>query len=95
MQEIACQCRRPWFDPCVGKIPWRRAWQPTPVCLPGESHGERILVDYNPYCCKESNMTEMTEHACMHHQSVIVSSNNVPSSVLDTKGISRKIICHL
>ena len=32
------------FDPCVGKIPWRRAWQPTPVFLPGESHGQRSLV---------------------------------------------------
>jgi len=30
------QCRRPGFDPGVGKIPWRRAWQPTPVFLPGE-----------------------------------------------------------
>ena len=30
----------------VGKIPWRRAWQPTPVFLPGESHGQRSLVDY-------------------------------------------------
>ena len=31
------QCGKPGFDPCVGKIPWRRAWQPTPVFLPGES----------------------------------------------------------
>ena len=31
------QCGRPGFDPWVGKIPWRSAWQPTPVCLPGES----------------------------------------------------------
>ena len=39
-QEPTCQCRRwqrPGFDPWVGKIPWRRAWQPTPVSLPGES----------------------------------------------------------
>ena len=32
----------------VGKIPWRKTWQPPPVFLPGESHGQRILVDYNP-----------------------------------------------
>ena len=31
------QCGRPGFVPWVGKIPWRRAWQPTPVFLPGES----------------------------------------------------------
>ena len=33
------QCRRPKFNPWIGKIPWRRKWQPTPVFLPGESHG--------------------------------------------------------
>ena len=36
-KESACQCRRRGFDPWVGKIPWRRAWQPTSVFLPGES----------------------------------------------------------
>ena len=39
---------RPGFDPWDGKIPWRRAWQPTPVFLPGESHGQRSLVGYSP-----------------------------------------------
>ena len=39
--------RHPGFDPWVGKIPWRRAWQPTPVFLPGESHGLRSLVGYS------------------------------------------------
>ena len=42
----------------VGKIPWRRKWQPTPVFLPGESHGQRSLANYNPRGCKESDMTE-------------------------------------
>ena len=37
------QCRRRGSDPWVGKIPWRRAWQPTPVLLPGESHGQKSL----------------------------------------------------
>jgi len=36
------------FDPWVAKIPWRKAWQPSPVFLPGEFHGQRCLVDYNP-----------------------------------------------
>ena len=36
----------PGFDPWVGKIPWRRKWQPTPVFLPGKSHGQRNLVGY-------------------------------------------------
>ena len=39
-------CRRPMIDPLVRKIPWRREWQPTPLFLPGESHGQRSLVGY-------------------------------------------------
>ena len=48
-KEPACQCKRGKrlrFDPWVRKIPWRRKWQPTPVFLPGESHGQRSLVGY-------------------------------------------------
>ena len=40
------------FDPWVGKIPWRRKWQATPVFLPGESHGQRSLVGYIPWSLK-------------------------------------------
>ena len=40
---------RPGFDPWIRKIPWRRAWQPTPVFLPGESHGQRSLVCCSPW----------------------------------------------
>ena len=51
-KESACQCRRPrrpGFDPCIEKIPWRRKWQPTPVFLPGESHGQSSLAGYSPW----------------------------------------------
>ena len=44
----------------VRKIPWRSEWLPTPVFLPGESHGQRGLVGYSPLGCKESDMTEVT-----------------------------------
>ena len=47
-KESACNAGRPGFDPWVGKIPWRRKWQSTPVCLPGEFHGQRSLVGYSP-----------------------------------------------
>ena len=47
----------------VRKIPWRRAWQPTPAVLPGESHGQRSLADYSLYGCKELDTTEETEQA--------------------------------
>ena len=49
------------FDPWMGNIPWRRTWQPTPVFLPGESHGQRSLAGYSPQHCQESDMTEETE----------------------------------
>ena len=45
-----------WFDPWVGGCPWRRAWQPTPVFLPGESHGQKSLVGYSPQGRKELDM---------------------------------------
>ena len=54
----AYKCGRPGFDPWVGKIPWRRKWQPTPVLLPGESHGQRSLVGYSPWSRKELDTTE-------------------------------------
>ena len=41
------------FNPWVGKIPWRRKWQPAPVILPGETHGQRSLVHYSPRGRKE------------------------------------------
>ena len=44
----------------VGKIPWRRAWQPSPIFLPEESHGERSLVGYSPWGPTELDTTEVT-----------------------------------
>ena len=64
-KEPACQCRRHkrhGFGPQIGKIPWRRAWQPTPVLLPGESHGQGSLVSYSPWDRKELDTTVATEH---------------------------------
>ena len=55
-RESTCQCRRHRFDPWVGKIPWRK-WQPTPVFLPGKSHGQRSLAGYSPWGCKELDST--------------------------------------
>ena len=52
------KCRTPSFNPWVRKSPWRRKWQPTPVLLPGESHGQRSLVGYSPQGHKKSDTTE-------------------------------------
>ena len=49
-------------DPWVGKIPWRRAWQPTPVFLPGEFHGQRSLVGYSPWGRTELDTTEQLKN---------------------------------
>ena len=57
-KESTCQCRGCRFDPWVRKIPWRRKWQPTPVFLLREFHGQRVLVGYSPWGCKESDTTE-------------------------------------
>ena len=60
-KELTCQCRRLKrcrFDPCVGKIFWRRRWQPIPVFLPGESYRQRRLAGYSPKGHKQSDTTE-------------------------------------
>ena len=60
--SVRCTCAAlgHWFSfgPWVGKIPWRKEWQPTPVFLPGEFRGQRSLVGYNPWDHKESDTTE-------------------------------------
>ena len=60
--------RRHGFDPWVGKVPWRREWQPTPLFLPGESHRQRSLASYNPWGSKESDTarTHACTRACTH-----------------------------
>ena len=60
-EDPTCPCRRRWrgrFDPRVGKIPWRRAWQPPAGFLPRESHGRRSQVGYSPWGHKELDTTE-------------------------------------
>ena len=50
--------QRPGFDLWVGKMPWRREWQPIPVFLPGEFHGQRSVVIYSPWGSQELDTTE-------------------------------------
>ena len=57
-RRVCLQCGRPGFDPWVGKIPWRRKWQSTSGLLLRKSHGQRSLVGYSPWGCKESDTTE-------------------------------------
>ena len=72
-KESACQCRknkRHGFDPWVGKVPQSRKWQPTLLFLSGKFRGQRSLVGYSPWGCKEWNMTDHT-HTCLLQFSVI------------------------
>ena len=67
VKNLPAQCRRCRFDPWVGKISWRRKWQPTPEFLPGKSHRQRSLAGYSPWGHKGSDTTEwlnMQAHAC-------------------------------
>lgn len=71
-KESACQrkrCRRLRFNPLVGKIPWWRKWQPTPVFLPDESHGQRTLAVYSPWGCRTGHdlVIEHTANKWMQH----------------------------
>ena len=62
-QVIICQqYQRSRFHPWVGKIPWRRERLPTPMCLPGEFHGQRSLEGYSPWDLKEWDTTERLTH---------------------------------
>ena len=75
-KESTCQCRRCRFHPWVGKIAWRRKWQPTPVFLPGKSHGRRSLVGYSPLGQKSQiwlsnracTMNKCILNECLHHK---------------------------
>ena len=58
VKHLPAMQERPGFNPWVGKIPWRRKWQPTLVLLPGKLLRQRSLVGYSPWDCKESDTTE-------------------------------------
>ena len=62
-KEFTCQCRRHRFNLRVGKIPWRRKWQPTPALLSGKSQRQRSLVGYSPWDHKETDKTEWLAYA--------------------------------
>jgi len=60
------------LDPWIRKIPWRSKCLPTPVFLPGESHGQKSLVDYSPWGRKESDMTERLTLSTLQRTSTLI-----------------------
>ena len=84
-----------WVLSWVGKIPWRRAWQPTPVLLPGESHGQRSLVGYSLWGCRELDTNE--RQTLTHIHNYLLCSNkcliNIFLIIFKVKFNSKAIIC--
>ena len=65
------------WETWVGKIPWRRAWQPTPVFLPGESHGQRSLAGYSLWDHNKSDTTEWPSSWCMYTTGCKIASRDL------------------
>ena len=88
-QQVKClpAMRRPGFHPWVGKITWRRKWQPIPVLLPRESHGQRSLVGYSPWGRKESDTTEW-----LHFHIFKIRMGNICIPVVDSFWYLAKLI---
>ena len=81
MQET----KRCGFDPWVGKIPWRRAWQPTPVFLPGESHGLRRVWQATIYrVAKSHELKQLSMHAS-HKKTKAKTPRRIIVKLLKTK----------
>ena len=77
-KETTCQCRRCGFYSWVGKIPWRSKQQPTPVFLPGKSHGQRSLEDSSPWGHKELDTTEHSTANKGESQVILVDCHQRP-----------------
>ena len=84
-KEPTFQCKRykrHRFDSWVGKIPWRRTWQPTPAFLSGKSHGQRSLVGYSPWVAKSE------------HNWVIKHARALTTPKGISRELKRRLVCH-
>ena len=91
-KSICLQCGRPGFHPWVGKIPWRRKWQPTPVLLPGKSYGPRSLAGCSPWGRKESGTTERLHFHFTGHSHKVAAVFHARLWFLGQAGASGKIL---
>ena len=84
------------FDPWVGKIPWRRKWQPTPVLFPGKSHGPRSLAGYSPWGLKRAgqNINHLSV-SCKHDPCSFLKNASPPSLSGDSYMACCTIFCVL
>ena len=96
--RIHLKCRRHGrhgFDPWVGKSPWRRAWQPTPIYLPGEARGQRSLASYSPYGRKELDMAGATGHAHTCAVCLVYVGRGLLQGIFPTQRSKPRLLCLL
>ena len=82
----SCQvrrCKRCRLDPWVGKIPWRRAWHPTPVWLPGEPHGQRNWQALKSIGSQRARHNRSDTYKCTQQQSLLIPSYPQPQATTD------------
>ena len=93
-KESALSSRKLAFDPWVRKMPWRKKWQPSPVFLPGESHGQRSLVGYSPRGHKESDTTSKLHR---HYHLALLWDLNILKRTVQTHRVvgCRLQVCNL
>ena len=89
--KVCLQSGRPRFDPWVGKIPWRRKWHPTPLFLPGKSHGQRSLAGCSPWGHKELDTTERLHYEGLQDYLLIPFASNS----LEVQPNKRKSLCEV
>ena len=91
--SVWLQCGRPGFSPRVGKIPWRRKWQPIPVLLPGKFQEWGSLVGYSSWGCKELDTTEQ-----LHFLSIVPfgeeNGNSLQCSWPETPSLPHRLLVH-
>ena len=95
-KEPTCQCRRGkrhGLSPWLQKIPWWRAWQPTPVFLIGKSHGHRSLVGGSPRSHKESGTTEWL--LLTHSLYCTEETNNIIKQLSSNWKINMELLCDM
>ena len=92
MKESACNAGDAGSIPGSGRSPWRRKWQPTPVFLPGKSHGHGSLVGYSPWDCKRIWHDLVTKQQQSVHMSIPI-SQFIPSTLTPLESMFVLYIC--
>ena len=90
-KKSACQCRRHGFYPWVGKMPWKRKWQPTEISLPGKSHGLRSLVIYSTWGLKKVRH-DLTSKQQPYRQNVFSVRSEISQIAIDLIFVKSEIL---